>query len=447
MKKEISHTFSLGQLVLFSLPAVAMLMVTSLYTAVDGVFIARYVGSDALSAINIMLPLDTLSYGVAIMLGTGASAVIGRKLGQGRTQEAYENFSLVTVAAVVIGLALSVGITVFFEPLAVWLGASPRLLPYCMQYGYILFGASVFTVVQVMYQSLFITAGKSQLALWLTGFSGVLNVVLDWLFIVVFQWGMAGAALGTIAGRIIGGVVPIVYFLTKRGGMLSYGALRWDGRFLAKTLSNGSSEMVSNLAAGVTTLLFNLSMMELAGEDGVAAMTIVLYTQFVYTAVYIGFSNSAAPVISYHYGSGNRAYLKKLFRSCVVIVTASTALMLAGSIMFAKPLISLFAKDQQTVFALAYHGYMIFIWNFLFAGYNIFSSGLFTALSNGAVSAAISFLRTLVFVTGSILLLPRVMGMDGIWLAIPLAEALTFCVAVFFVLRYGTREYHFLGRE
>ena len=443
MKREISHEFTPLQLFSFSLPAIIMLLVSSLYTAVDGIFIARYVGSDALSAINIMLPIDTLSYAVSIMFGTGASAIVGRKLGQGKKQEARENFTLVTLVALLTGIVLSVVLTAFFEPLVMRLGATERLMGYCMQYGYILFGGSVFTVIQVMYQALFITAGKSRLAMLLTTASGVMNLVLDYVLIVPLQMGMAGAAWGTVAGRILGGVFPLIYFMKDRG-MLAFSRPRWDGMVLLKTIGNGSSEMVSNLAIGVTTLLFNLAMIEIAGEDGVAAMTIVLYTQFVYTAVYLGFSTSAAPVISFHYGKENWQYLRKLFRSSIGIISVSTVCMLVASIVFAKPLISLFTSPQTAVYKMAYSGYMLFIWNFLFAGFNIFSAALFTAFSNGAVSAFISFLRTLVFVVGAILLLPTLIGLNGIWLSIPTAEFLTFLVAVVVVKKYGDVPYHYL---
>ena len=443
MKREISHEFTPFQLFSFSLPAIIMLLVSSLYTAVDGIFIARYVGSDALSAINIMLPIDTLSYAVSIMFGTGASAIVGRKLGQGKKQEARENFTLVTLVALLTGMVLSVVLTAFFEPLVMRLGATERLMGYCMRYGYILFGGSVFTVIQVMYQALFITAGKSRLAMLLTTASGVMNLVLDYVLIVPLQMGMAGAAWGTVAGRILGGVFPLIYFMKDRG-MLAFSRPRWDGMVLLKTIGNGSSEMVSNLAIGVTTLLFNLAMIEIAGEDGVAAMTIVLYTQFVYTAVYLGFSTSAAPVISFHYGKENWQYLRKLFRSSIGIISVSTVCMLVASIVFAKPLISLFTSPQTAVYKMAYSGYMLFIWNFLFAGFNIFSAALFTAFSNGAVSAFISFLRTLVFVVGAILLLPTLIGLNGIWLSIPTAEFLTFLVAVVVVKKYGDVPYHYL---
>lgn len=443
MKRAISQEFSFWRLLAFSVPAVAMLVVSSLYTAVDGVFVSRFVGSDGLSAINIVLPLDTLAFGVGIMFGTGTSAIVGRKLGQGEAKAADEDLTLATLTAGVLGAALSVLGLVFLEPLVRLLGASDRLLPYCVEYGRILFGSAFFTVIQVMYQALFITAGRGRIALWLTVGSGVLNLVLDWLLIGVLDMGMTGAALGTVSGRILGGLFPLFYFLKDRS-TLRFRRPRWDPGMLALAMGNGSSEMVSNLAISVTTLLFNLSMLALAGEDGLAAMTIVLYAQFVYTAVSMGFATSAAPVISYHFGSGNTRYLQRLFRYCLGAIGLITAAMMAAAMLFARPLIGLFTPPGGAVFELSLHGFWVFLWNFLFAGFNIFSSSLFTALSNGAVSALISFLRTLVFVVGSILLLPRLLGLDGIWLAIPVAEGLTFLIAAALVIRYGREPYHYL---
>lgn len=443
MKRAISQEFSFWQLLAFSVPAVAMLVVSSLYTAVDGVFVSRFVGSDGLSAINIVLPLDTLAFGVGIMFGTGTSAIVGRKLGQGEAKAADEDLTLATLAAGVLGAVLSVLGLVFLEPLVRLLGASDRLLPYCVEYGRVLFASAFFTVIQVMYQALFITAGRGRIALWLTVASGVLNLVLDWLLIGVLGMGMTGAALGTVSGRVLGGLFPLFYFLKERG-TLRFRRPRWDPGMLALAMGNGSSEMVSNLAISVTTLLFNLSMLALAGEDGLAAMTIVLYAQFVYTAVSMGFATSAAPVISYHFGSGNTRYLQRLFRHCLGAIVLVTAAMMASAMLFARPLIALFTPPGGAVFDLALHGFWIFLWNFLFAGFNIFSSSLFTALSNGAVSALISFLRTLVFVVGSILLLPRLLGLDGIWLAIPVAEGLTFLIAAALVIRFGREPYHYL---
>ncbi len=341
MKRAISQEFSFWQLLAFSVPAVAMLVVSSLYTAVDGVFVSRFVGSDGLSAINIVLPLDTLAFGVGIMFGTGTSAIVGRKLGQGEAKAADQDLTLATLAAGVLGAVLSVLGLVFLEPLVRLLGASDRLLPHCLEYGRVLFASAFFTVIQVMYQALFITAGRGRIALWLTVGSGVLNLVLDWLLIGVLGMGMTGAALGTVSGRVLGGLFPLFYFLKERG-TLRFCRPRWDPGMLALAMGNGSSEMVSNLAISATTLLFNLSMLALAGEDGLAAMTIVLYSQFVYTAVSMGFSTSAAPVISYHFGSGNTRYLQRLFRHCLGAIVLVTAAMMASAMLFARPLIALF---------------------------------------------------------------------------------------------------------
>lgn len=443
MKREISHEFTFFQLFQFTLPSMAMLVITSLYTAVDGVFVARYVNSDALSAINIVLPLDFLLYGIAIMLGTGANAIIGRKLGQGKTEQARQNFTFITICAVVIGLLLTVFIILTLPWVLPALGASSRLMSYCVDYAIVLFLFSIPCIIQVMYQCLFVTAGKVSLAMWLTVACGVLNLFLDWLFMVVFDFGIAGAALGTGIGRLLGCIVPLIYFFKKRT-VLYYVRPKWDASMLLGTMSNGSSEMVSNLASGITTLLFNLSMMKLAGEDGVAAVTIVLYTQFVYNSIYMGFTNSCAPVFSYHYGSTNHAYLQKLFRYSVYMMSICSFAMIVLSILFATPLISLFVVPDTPVFNLAYTGYSIFIWNFLFSGFNIFASGLFTAFSNGRVSAFISCLRTLVFVVGSILILPYFLKITGIWLSIPIAELFTFFVVIWLIFRFGNEPYHYL---
>lgn len=442
MNNNISQRFSLFSLVRFSIPAILMLIFTSLYTAVDGIFIARFVGSDALSAINIVLPVDSIVCGMGIMLGAGGSAVIGRKLGAGREDEARQDFTLVALASVVIGAVFTCFVLIFLHPIMGFLGASDRLFPYCTEYGRILFLFAVPYVIQMVFGTLFLTAGKPQLALGLTIASGVLNLVLDYFFIVVCSMGIGGAALGTAISRCLGGFFPLLYFARKRPG-LHFRKPRMDWGTLGEVTSNGSSEMVSSIATGVTTLLFNLTMMALLGEDGVAAMTIVLYTQFIFSAVFLGFSSSAAPIISFNYGSGDSPHLQKLFRYCLIIVGGCTAVMLLAALLITDPLITLFTPRESPVFALARHGYLIFIWNFIFAGFNIFASSFFTALSNGRVSAFISFLRTLVFIVGSVLILPRFLGIDGLWLSIPVAEVLTFGVTVILFIRFG-RFYQYL---
>ncbi len=443
MNNSISQKFTLTSLFRFSLPSILMLILTSLYTSVDGVFVSRFVGSDALSAINILLPLDSIMIGLSIMFGTGGSAIIGFKLGAGQEREAKENFTLITVAAVIIGTITAALFVLFLPSIIQMLGASRRLFPYCMDYGYILTAFAVPYILQFMFNSLFITAGKPKLALAVTAIAGAMNLVLDYLFIAIFDMGIGGAAWGTALSRSFGGLYPVIYFIVNKEG-LHFSRPKLDFRVISRTITNGSSEMVSNIAAGVTTFLFNITMMKLLGEDGIAAMTIVLYTQFIYSSVYFGFANSCAPVISYNYGKGDTMHLKKLFRYCLIIIGGSTAVMLALSFFAAQPLITLFTPRETAIFPLAYHGYLIFIWNFLFAGINVFASSLFSAFSNGGISALISFLRTFVFIIGSLMTLPSFLGVDGLWLAVPAAEALTCLIAVPLMILYGKRKYGYL---
>lgn len=443
MEIQISKKFTLPGLLRFSIPAIVMLILSSVYTTVDGIFVSRFVGSDALSALNIVLPLEYFVYGVAVMFASGGTAVIGRKLGEGKLEEAKDNFTLITLAAVCLGILLTLTVQLGFTSIVRMLGASDRLLPLCEAYGSVLFAFIVLHIVQVMYNTFFVTAGKPTLALSVTVICGLMNICLDYLFIVVFRMGIAGAAWGTVISRAFGGIFPLVYFLADRKG-LCYVRPHMDVPMLLRSMANGSSEMVANLAMAVTTFLFNVSMMRMAGEDGVAAVSIILYAQYIFTAIFFGFSTGAAPVISYNYGSGDTKYLKKLFRYCLWIIGGSTLLMIGTVLLTAQPLIAVFAEKGSSVYVLTYHGYLIFIWNFVFAGYNIFASALFSAFSNGLVSAVISFLRTLVFIVIAVLTLPVFWGIDGLWLAVPIAEALTFVVAVFCLIRYGKHTYHYL---
>jgi len=439
----ISNKFSLPALIRFSMPAIFMLILTSIYTSVDGVFVSRFVGNDALSAINIVLPLDNIMCGIAIMFGTGGSAIIGRKLGEKKRAEANENFSLVTISAIVTGSLFTLITILFMMPILQFLGASDRLMPYCIDYGRIIYVFAVPYILQVMFNTLFITAGKPSLALAVSVISGLMNIFLDYVFIVPLKMGIGGAAVGTAISRLFGGVFPIVYFL-KKCENLHFEKPKLDWNVIGNSMGNGSSEMVSQIAAGITTLLFNITMMRLMGEEGVAALTIVLYAQFIFNAAYMGFSNSVAPIISFNYGSKDVAYLKKLFRHCIIIIGGSTVLMIMSSLLFVRPLLALFIPRGGQVYDLAYRGYMVFVWNFLFSGFNIFASALFSALSNGKISALISFLRTFVFIIGAILLLPILWGGDGIWLAIPVAEFLACGITAPLLLWYGKKVYNYL---
>lgn len=442
MENQFAGTFTMKTFLRFTFPTVVMMVFMSLYTIVDGMFVSRYVGSNALSAINIVYPMLCMTIGFGVMLGTGGSAIVARSLGEGKAQEARENFTWLLCAGAMLGAAFGALMLLFLEPAVRLLGSSDLLLQDCMAYAGFLMWFAPAGVLQLIFQVFFVTAGKPRVGLGLTIAAGLANVVFDYVFIVLFGMGILGAALGTAASYVVGCVVPIIYFIKPRT-TLWFVRPRARMRVLWQSMSNGASEMVSNLAAGITTFLFNAAMLRLRGEDGVAAITILLYTQFLFTAAYLGFSNGAAPIISYQYGAGNHKELHKLYRmSLKVILTASVGMCLL-SIAAAGPAIAIFAEKGSAVYELALRGYRIFAINFLFAGFNIYTSSLFTALSNGKASAAISFLRAFFFEAVALVSLPWLMGETGVWLAIPIAEVLTALVGVW-LLRKARAMYPFL---
>ncbi|MBQ7758873.1 MATE family efflux transporter [Anaerotignum sp.] len=442
MQNDISKEFTLSSLLKFTLPTIIMLVFVATYTIVDGIFVSRFVGTTALSAMNIVFPLINILIGLGIMLGTGGSAIIGKRLGEGKEEKARSAFTLITVFGIAVGLVISVICFLFIKPLSVFLGADENLLPYCVDYGRVMMAFYAVSVVQTMFQTLFITAGKPNLGLWLNVAAGLSNILFDYIFIIRMDMGIVGAAWGTVSGFIIGGI-PALFYFAKPRTVLYFVKPTWNGKTIAHTMLNGSSEMVTSGAMAITTFLFNLAMMDMLGEDGVAAITIVLYAQFLFSSAYLGFASGAAPVFSYNYGNQNIPQLKRLFKMCLGIILISSVVCFGFSYLMAVPTIAIFTPRESNTYAITLYGYKIFVWNFLFAGINIFASSFFTALSNGKVSAAISFLRTFVFVAGSILILPKFLGIDGIWLAIPAAEAVTVLIAVFF-LAANRKYYHYL---
>lgn len=412
----------------FALPTMAMMLFMGLYTLVDTVFVARFVHTDALSAVNIVCPVINVTVGLGTMLAAGGNAVISRKLGAGREQEAGEDLALLTLAAAAIGLLIFAAGSWRLDDLVGLLGAGGRLAPYCRAYlGTLLFFFPA-NVVQTVFASLFVTAGRPGLGLGLSVLGGLSNIVLDYILIVPCGLGIRGAALGTGVGYLLPAAAGIFFFARNRGG-LSFTRPKWRWKVLRESCLNGSSEMVGQLSAAVTTFLFNITMMELAGEDGVAAVTILIYAQFLLNTLYIGFSMGVAPVIGYHYGSQNAARQKRVVRFCVGFILAVSVLICAASRLCGPGLVRLFAPGASEVCRLASDGFAVFSYSFLFCGLNIFTSALFTALSNGKWSAVLSFLRTFVLLSGGILLLPRWFGVAGVWLAVPAAEGLMFLLS------------------
>lgn len=427
----------------FTLPTIIMMIFMSLYQMIDAVFISNYVSTNALSAVNIVFPVISLLIGLAVMLGTGGNAIIAKNMGEGRFHQARSRFTLVVVIGIVIGLLSAAAGIFFIEDIVRLLGASEVLYQYCVDYLLTLLFASPFAVLQLLFQSFFPAAGKPNLGLAAVAAGGVANIVLDYLFIVQFGWGVKGAAVATAIGYAIPAIYGLLYFTLKRDGMLYFVKPVWEAKVLLDSCLNGSSEMVTNLANGVTTFLFNMMMMRYLGEDGVAAITVILYVQFLLSAVYIGYSGGIAPVISYYYGCLDAASLRKLIKTSSIFIAINSILWYALSFLLKTPVTAIFVRPGSNVWQIVDEGWGLFALTYLLTGFNIFASAMFTAFSDGKRSALISFLRTFAFLSVCILGLPYLIGATGIWLAVPVAEALTLIVSAVCFLRNGKR-YHYL---
>ncbi len=427
--------WSAASLLRFAFPTIVMMVFMGLYTIVDTIFVARFVSTDALSAINIVCPVINLTVGLGTMIAAGGSAVVSRKMGAGLEQEAKEDFTLLVLAAAGIGAAILICGTLWLNPILLALGASERLLPYCRDYLGLLLLFLPANVIQTVYANLFVTAGKPGLGFGLSVLAGLANILLDYVFIVPGGMEIRGAALGTGLGYLIPAAAGTVFFFRNRGA-LSFVKPRWRGALLTESCLNGSSEMVGQLAAALTTFLFNLTMMERLGEDGVAAVTIMIYSQFLLNTLFIGFSMGVAPVIGFHYGSGNRKQQRKILSICIRFLAAASLLIFALSISGGSLVVRMFTPDASRVYEIAAAGFPVFSVSFLFCGFNIFISALFTALSNGKISAVLSFLRTFGLLCGGILLLPRLFGITGVWMAVPMAEGIMFFVSLGCLIYY-----------
>lgn len=441
MTNSIAQKFNVFTLLKFAFPTMVMMVFMSLYTIVDGIFVSRFVGSNALSAVNIVYPVLNLLFACGIMLSTGGSAIVARQIGEKREQEARENFSLLAAVSVLIGIVILAFGLLFLEPLCRVLGATPVIMEDCKIYLGVLLGFGPLTMLQMFFQVFFVTAGKPGLGLVLTISGGVANMVLDYVLMGPMEMGVLGAALATGFGQAIMAIAGVGYFLKVKGN-LHFVKPVFRGSVLLQSCGNGSSEMVSNLSTAVVTFLFNVTMMELVGEDGVAAITIVLYGQFLFTALYLGFSMGVGPVFSFNYGNRNHVQLKRIYKICKWFIVFSSVAILAVALIFSEPIVRIFTGEANHTYALAVEGQFLFSFNYLFAGINIFASAFFTALSNGKISAIISFCRTFVFIVASIVLLPRIMGITGVWLAVPLAELVTMFISVGY-LKCQKEVYHY----
>ena len=439
MAISLSEHFTYGKLIRFTMPSIVMMVFASIYGVVDGIFVSNYAGKVPFAAINLIMPYIMAIGTVGFMLGTGGTALISATMGAGDRKKANEIFSMLTVVCIISGLSLTVISLALLKPVAVALGATGEILENCLLYGRIVLPAAVGYILQFAFQSYCVAAERSNLSLGMTVISGVTNIVLDALFVAAFRWGLVGAASATAIAQLVGAVIPIVYFLRPNSSLLRLGKFRFDGKALLRTCTNGSSELMSNLSLNVVSMLYNVQLLRYAGEDGIAAYGVIMYVNFVFVSIFIGFAIGSAPLIGFNYGADNPRELKNLLKKSLAILLVCSAAMLASALLLAEPLSNVFVGYDPALRDMTVRGFRIYALSFLLCGFCIFGSSLFTALNNGLISALISFVRTLICQIAAVMLLPLVFGLDGIWFSVVAAELAALVLTAFFVVKYRKR--------
>jgi len=441
MHIQLSDHFTYKKLFRFAIPSVIMMVFTSIYGVVDGLFVSNIVGKEPFAAINLIMPILMIIGAFGFMMGTGGTAIVAKTLGEGNRDGANKYFSMMVWVTAIAGAVMAAVGILFMRPLSALLGAKDETLEYCVTYGRIVIAAMPFFMLQNLFQSFFIAAEKPKLGLWVTVAAGITNIVLDALFVWALDFGLIGAAAATSISQAVGGIVPIFYFGRKNDSLLRLTKSRLYGKILLRSMTNGSSELMSNISSSVVTVLYNMQLMKFAAEDGVAAYGVIMYVSFIFIAIFIGYSIGCAPIVGYHFGAHNTDELKNVLKKSTVITMCGGALMLIFGLVFSTPLSKIFVSYDPVLLEMTARGLKIFSLSFVFSGFCIFASSFFTGLNNGVVSAAISFLRTLVYQIALVLLLPIFFELDGIWYSMLAAEFLAFATTVIFIFamrkKYG----------
>ena len=425
------------------LPSIVMMIFTSIYGMVDGLFVSNFVGKTAFAAINLVMPFIMILGGVGFMIGTGGSALVAKTLGQQEPEDANRYFSMMIILTVLSGAVLTAIGLIFMRPISYLLGATDAMIDDCVRYGRTVLAFVIAFMLQNVFQSFLITAEKPRLGLLATVAAGVTNMALDALFIAGFKWGVVGAAVATGLSQCVGGVLPLIYFLRPNSSRLRLVRTRLELRPILKACGNGSSELMSNISGSLVSMLYNFQLLAYAGENGVAAYGVLMYVQFIFVAIFVGYAIGSAPIVGYHYGAENHAELRSMLTKSIRLMSAGGVILTVLAIVLAAPLARIFVGYDAELFEMTRHAFCLFAFSFLMAGFNIFTSSFFTALNNGAISAAISFLRTLVFQTLCVLLLPLLFGLDGIWWAMTVAEVFALGLSILF-LATQRKRYHYL---
>lgn len=433
MNIKLSDHFNYRRMLRFTLPSIIMLVFTSIYGVVDGFFVSNFVGKTPFAAVNFIMPVLMILGSVGFMFGAGGSALISKTMGEKKHDKAKRLFSLFVYSTIVVGIIVSVLSFVYIRKIAVILGADRKMLEDCVLYGRIIIAALPFYMLQFEFQTFFITAEKPHFGLAVTVLSGITNMVLDGVFIIVFDMGLAGAALATAMSQVVGGLLPLIYFALPNSSLLRLTKTDFDGKSLLKACTNGSSELMTNIAISIVSILYNARLMRYAGENGIAAYGVLMYVNMIFLAVFIGFSTGMAPVIGYNYGAKNTSELKGLLKKSLKVIGVFAISMFIVSELCAYPLSYLFVGYDGEVMSLTLRGFLIYSFTFLFAGFAIFGSSFFTALNDGLTSALISFLRSLVFQVSAVLIFPIFWGVDGIWVSIVAAEIMAVAMTIVFL--------------
>lgn len=443
MKIKLSDHFTYSKLLRFVFPSIIMMIFTSIYGVVDGLFVSNFAGKTAFASINLVMPFVMILGGIGFMIGTGGTALVSKVLGEGKKEKANKIFTMMIIFTLLLGTLLSVIGVVSMPRVADFLGATEEMMADCILYGRIVTGFTVAFMLQNVFQSFLIAAEKPKLGLLATVLAGVTNMALDAIFIIVFRWGVAGAAIATGLSQCVGGIFPLIYFSRDNSSLLRLTKTKLEIKPILNACGNGSSELMSNISSSVVSMIYNFQLMKYVGEDGVSAYGVLMYVQFIFVAIYIGYAIGCAPITGYHFGAQNHGELKNMLRKSAFLSAISGVVLTILAIVLSSPLAKLFVGYDEELYELTRHAFSLFAYSFLLAGFNIFTSSFFTALNNGAVSAAISFMRTLIFQTSSVLILPIFLGVDGIWWAITVAEVFAFILSLIFL--FAKREkYHYM---
>lgn len=431
---KLSDHFTYKRLFKFTYSSILMLLFTSIYGIVDGFFVSNYVGKTHFAALNFIMPVLMILGCIGFMFGTGGSAIISKLFGENDKQKANEIFSMNIVVSIILSIILGTLGFIFLPQIGYLLGARDQMLSYAVLYGRIIISALPFYILQYEFQCLFATSEKPKMGLYVTLAAGFTNMILDWLFVGVLSFGLAGAAVATAISQFVGGIIPLIYYLRKNTSLLRLCKFKFDGKSLLKTCTNGSSEFMSNISTSLVSMLYNYQLMKYAGENGVSAYGVLMYVSMIFQAIFIGYSVGVAPIVGYNYGSNNTTELKSVLKkSFVIIIMCSVLMFLAGEIL-SRPLTQIFVGYDEELLSLTTKAFKIFSFCFLFSGISIFGSSFFTALNNGIISAIISFLRCLVFQVIAVIVFPLIWKIDGIWFSIVFAELMSICTTICFLI-------------